>query len=264
MGERSEWKLDNQQFLVYQNSISSERVRFCVLPRMFSAFIVQEIRMPKETLAEQIANHLRRDILRGNRAPGMSVKERDIASDMNVSRTPIREAIRILSKEGLVELRPSRSPIVALSDFKEIADQTEVLIAPEKLSAELACKNATEADLKRLETIVAYMAEHYNSIDPLDMFEVDMSFHTAIAVASGNKALAETHGTFLRRLWRARYLAARQRRNRERVVNQHTAILDAMHARDGQAARDAINNHLQNLADDIQSVIQHEIAHRDS
>lgn len=220
--------------------------------------------MPKETLAEQIANRLRRDILRGKRPPGVSVKERDIAADMNVSRTPIREAIRILSKEGLVELRPSRSPIVARSDTKAIADQAEVLIALEKLSAELACKNATEAELERLDQSVAYMEEHFDSIDPLDMFEVDMSFHTAIAAASGNKALAETHGTFLRRLWRARFLAARQRRNRERVVNQHTAILVAMRARNELAARKAIEDHLQNLAEDIKSVIQQEIADQET
>src|SRR6056297_877527 len=216
--------------------------------------------MSKETLAEQIANRLRRNILRGKLLPGMAVKERDIAADMGVSRTPIREAIRILSKEGLVELRPSRSPIVAVSDFSEVADQTEVLIALEKLSAELACKNASEAEIENLAAITQYMSDHFNTTDALDMFEIDMSFHSAIAAASGNKALAETHGTFLRRLWRARYMAARQRRNRERVLNQHTRILDALRARNSDEAREAIGNHLWHLAEDIRSVIEQESA----
>ncbi|MDA7429536.1 GntR family transcriptional regulator [Primorskyibacter aestuariivivens] len=216
--------------------------------------------MSKESLAEQIANRLRRDILRGKLLPGMSVKERDIAAEIGVSRTPIREAIRILSKEGLVELRPSRSPIVALSDMSEVSDQIEVLVALEKLSAELACKNASSDEIKHLSDITDYMANHFDSTDPLDMFEIDMSFHTAIAAASGNKALADTHGTFLRRLWRARYLSAIQKRNRDRVVNHHTAILDALRAGDGTAARDAIDNHLQHLARDIRSVIEQETA----
>lgn len=223
---------------------------------------VEESRMSKETLAEQIANRLRRNILRGELLPGMSVKERDIAAELGVSRTPIREAIRILSKEGLVELRPSRSPIVALSDRTEVADQTEVLIALEKLSAELACKNASEAEIEQLAHITARMSEHFDTTDPLEMFEIDMSFHTAIAAASGNKALAETHGTFLRRLWRARYLSASKRRNRERVVNQHTCILDALRARNSDAARTAIDNHLLNLAEDIRSVIDQETANQ--
>ena len=220
--------------------------------------------MTKKTLAEQIANQLRRSVLRGELLPGMSVKERDIAADMGVSRTPIREAIRILSKEGLVELRPSRSPIVAVPDKNKVGDQTEVLIALEMLSVELACKNASESEIENIARITAFMSENFDTTDPLEMFEVDMSFHTAIAEASGNRALAETHGTFLRRLWRARYLSARQRRNRERVVNQHTSILDALSDRDSNAARAAVENHLLNLADDIRSVIAQESVYQDN
>ncbi|MDF1726451.1 MAG: GntR family transcriptional regulator [Sulfitobacter sp.] len=216
--------------------------------------------MSKETLAEQIAMRLRRDILRGKLPPGKSVKERDIAADMGVSRTPIREAIRILSQEGLVELRPSRSPIVAIANYTEVAEQTEVLIELEKLSAQLACKNATDAQIDHIAGIVRYMSDNFDDSDPLDMFEIDMTFHTAIAAASGNRALAETHGTFLRRLWRARYLSARQRRNRERVVGQHTQILEALRARKPQEARDAIDNHLWRLAEDIRSVLEAETA----
>lgn len=211
-----------------------------------------------QTLAEQIASRLRRDILRGKLPPGTSVKERDNAAELGVSRTPMREAIRILSKEGLIDLRPSRSPIVAQASFKEISDQTEVLIALETLSAQLACTHATDADLARLAGIVAHMDRHFDTTDPLDMFEIDMSFHTAIAEASHNRPLAETHRAFLQRLWRVRYLAAVQRRNRARVVTEHTNILTALRARDPGAARAAIDDHLRNLADDIRNVIAQE------
>lgn len=212
--------------------------------------------MADETLAETIAKQLRRDILRGELLPGASIKERDNAAEMGVSRTPMREAIRILAKEGLVELRPSRSPIVATLDMKSVQDQAEVLIALEKLSAELACKNATEDDLTRIAQIVDHMDKHFYEIDALDMFEIDMSFHTAIAEASHNEALAETHRTFLQRLWHARYLAAVQRRNRERVVNEHTSILNAIRSREPSNARAAIDNHLWHLADDIRAQIE--------
>jgi DNA-binding GntR family transcriptional regulator len=214
--------------------------------------------MAEEILAEQIAKQLRRDILRGKLPPGSSIKERDNAAEMGVSRTPMREAIRILAKEGLVRLRPSRSPIVAQPDFKEVADQAEVLIALEKLAGELACKHATDEDLARIAGIVDHMAEHFGTTDPLDMFEIDMSFHTAIAEASHNGSLAETHRTFLQRLWRARYVAARQRRNRARVVNEHTAIVNGLWAHDPEATRAAIDHHLWHLAEDIREVIEAE------
>jgi DNA-binding GntR family transcriptional regulator len=214
--------------------------------------------MADQTLAEQIANRLRRDILRGKLAPGTSVKERDNAAELGVSRTPMREAIRILSKEGLISLRPSRSPIVTISDFKEVSDQAVVLISLEELSAELACKHATKADLEKIAGIVDHMNSHFDETDPLDMFEIDMSFHTAIARASRNRPLAETHRAYLQRLWRVRYLAAVKRRNRERVVADHTLIVDALHNRDPEAARAAIKEHLGNLANDIRAVIESE------
>lgn len=214
--------------------------------------------MAEPILAEQIANQLRRDILRGKLPPGTSIKERDNAAELGVSRTPMREAIRILAKEGLVQLRPSRSPIVAQPSFKEVSDQAQVLIALEKLSAELACVAATDDEIDHIAGIVDHMAERFDTTDPLDMFEIDMSFHTAIALASHNEALADTHAGFLQRLWRARYVAASQRRNRSRVVSEHTMIVEGLRARDPKQVRAAIDNHLWNLAEDIREVIAEE------
>ncbi len=216
--------------------------------------------MPEKILAEQIANQLRRDILRGILPPGASIKERDNAAEMGVSRTPMREAIRILAKEGLVLLRPSRSPIVARPAFEEVADQVAVLVALEKLSAELACREAGAGDLAQIRAILDEMDRNFDQADPLDMFEIDMSFHSAIALASHNAALVETHTSYLQRLWHARYLAAIQRRNRDRVIRQHTRIVEAIEAGDPEAARDAIGVHMQSMTEDIRTVIAEETA----
>lgn len=214
--------------------------------------------MADQTLPEQIATQLRRDILRGKLAAGSAIKERDNATEMGVSRTPMREAIRILAKEGLVILRPSRSPLVAQPVFKEIADQVAVMLALEHLSVELACERATPEEIAALWAINDRMADLYYSADTLDLFEIDMSFHTAIAQASHNPALAETHRAYLARLWRARYLSASQRRNRERVIRQHSDILKALETRDPAAARAAVDRHLGHLAEDIRPVIEQE------
>ncbi|WP_228028661.1 GntR family transcriptional regulator [Donghicola mangrovi] len=209
-------------------------------------------------MPEQIARQLRRDILRGKLPPGTSIKERDNAAEMGVSRTPMREAIRILAQEGLVILRPARSPIVAQPSIKEISDQVEVLIALEKLSAELACKNATEAEIDALAATLDYMDKNFETADPLDMFETDMGFHASLARMSHNDVIAELHRTLLERLWRARYLAARRRRNRERVIVQHGSIVDALRNRDRAAALAAIEAHLGHLDRDIRNVLAQE------
>lgn len=219
--------------------------------------------MVDRTLPDQIAARLRRDILRGRLSPGSTIKERDNAAEMGVSRTPMREAIRRLADEGLVLLRPARSPIVANPTVKEIEDQVEVLLVLEKRSAEKACLNATDEDIAELEAITRTMARDFDIADPLDMFEIDMSFHSALARASHNDVLAQTHRTFLERLWRARYLAAIQRRNRDRVVTQHGEILAALKDRDLPAIRQAIDKHLGRLAEDIREVIEAETAGRE-
>ncbi|MGB3243191.1 MAG: GntR family transcriptional regulator [Sulfitobacter sp.] len=214
--------------------------------------------MQEQTLPEQIANQLRRDILRGKLAPGDSLKERDKAGELGVSRTPMREAIRIVAREGLIKLRPARSPIVAIPDVKEITDDVEVLLAVEKLSGELACERASESDIDGIAEIVQRMSDNFEVMDPLDMFEIDMSFHAAIAKASHNKPLAEIHSRFLARLWRARFLSAVQRRNRSNVIEHHTNILVALRNRDAAAFRAAISVHLDRLTADISEVILRE------
>ena len=200
-----------------------------------------------KTLPQKIADRLRRDILQGRLAPGAPVKERDTAAGMDVSRTPMREAIRILAREGLVELRPARSPIIAAPSLKELTDAMVVLCALEVLSGQLACQAATAADLDRIADIHHRMDRTFETIDPLDSFEIDMAFHRSIASASHNPSLIETHGAYLGRLWRARYLASRLRRNRTRVLGQHGAILDALLARDANRTERAINTHLDGL-----------------
>lgn len=208
--------------------------------------------MADTTLPEQIADRLRRDILRGTLAPGTAIKERDHAQDMGVSRTPLREAVRLLAKEGLVQLRPARSPIVAAPDYRQMAQNIEVLAALEILSARLACVRASDAELEAIAALAAHMEADYDSRDMLDTFEIDMGFHRAIAAAAGNPVLAETHLALLARLWRARYLSASRRRQRAQVLAQHTAIVDALRARDADAAEAHVRAHLDRLLVNVQ------------
>ncbi|MDH3263627.1 MAG: GntR family transcriptional regulator [Paracoccaceae bacterium] len=210
--------------------------------------------MAERNLPEHIANRLRRDILRGALAPGAPIKERDSAAGMAVSRTPMREAIRILAKEGLVVLRPSRSPTVADPGLKEISDAIEVLRALELLSGELACRHATEDEIAGIRAIHERMSRLYGEIDTLDLFEIDMSFHLAIAAASHNAALAETHQAFLARLWRARYLSAKKRASRERVLRQHGNIVAGLEARDPARVQGEIRAHLEALLKNIRDI----------
>lgn len=209
-------------------------------------------RMAEENRAEQIAQQLRREILRGTLAPGAPIKERDNAAEMGVSRTPMREAIRILAQEGLVVLRPSRSPIVADPTIKEVGDAIDVLSVLELLSVRLACEHATDEEIAAIRRIERQIAEGYDTLDDLDRFDLDMQFHIAIVRASHNETLAETHGAYLARLWRARYLSAIRKRSRDRVIEQHKAIVAGLEARDVDAAQASLREHLEHLLINVQ------------
>ena len=211
--------------------------------------------MPEDTLAEHIAAQLRHNILRGTLPPGTLIKERDTAAEMRVSRTPMREAIRILAKEGLVLLRPARSPIVARLDAKAVADQAQVLIALEMLSAQLACQHATPADIAHLTQLCHDMAREFTSSSAQQIFERDMAFHSALAQASQNRALAQTHQRYLQRLWYPRFRAAEIRRSAQRVLGEHDDILHAICQRNARAAGQAVETHLRQLASDIHAQI---------
>lgn len=207
--------------------------------------------MTDATLPEQIAERLRHKILEGTLAPGEQIKERDHAAEMDVSRTPMRESIRILAKEGLVTLRPSRSPIVADPTIEEISDVIDVLTALELLSGSLACKRATDAEIKAIRGLYDEMERKQNKVDKIAFFEIDMKFHMAIVDAAHSAVLAETHSSFIRRLWRARYLSASLKDSRERLSRQHGNIMIALEQRDPAMMKIAISEHLHSLVENI-------------
>lgn len=210
--------------------------------------------MPEQTLAEQIADSLRRDILIGSLAPGALIKERDNSAGRGVSRTPLREAIRILASEGLVVLRPSRSPIVADPTLKEITDDLIVMNTLESLGARLACMNVTADELAEIEALNKKMLEISDTADSVDYFEVDMRFHRLITAASHNVSLIDTHAAYMARLWRPRFLAASLRRDRPRVLQQHGAMVKGLRTRDVTLVSAEVESHMRHLVLNITDI----------
>lgn len=212
--------------------------------------------MTESTLAEQIADGLRRDILLGKLKPGALIKERDSSADLGVSRTPLREAIRILASEGLVMLRPSRSPVVADPTLKEVTDDLVVMNSLELLGARLACTNATSDEIGAIETQHEMMLDLSNGADPVAYFEVDMKFHRLITAASHNRSLYETHGAYMARLWRPRFLAASLRSDRPRVLRQHSDIVRGLRMRDIVLVSSEIESHMRHLVLNITEIYE--------
>ena len=200
--------------------------------------------LERRSLAHQIADQLRELILLEELAPGASIVERETATALGVSRTPLRESVRMLAAEGLIEMQPNRVPRVANPSLDELHELLQVQAALEALAGELACNAATENTLKLIKQLETRLRADSESAEPLEFFQQDMAFHNAIVAASGNAALMQTHKTFNARLWRARFISSRRKVNRSGTLKQHTKIADALLARNPGSASKALKEHL--------------------
>lgn len=202
-------------------------------------------------LAEGIAEQLRRGILRGTYKPGAALKERELALAMDVSRTPMREAIRILAQQGLVTLRTSRSPVVSDPSYQEIKDTAQVLITLEELAAQLVCARLTPQTLAPTKALHQRLLDQDGQIDPIDLFALDMEFHASIVAAAQNPALGLAHQPLVERMWRVRYLSASQAGVSERTFDEHLEIVQALEAGDVLRAKIAVRRHMMSMLENL-------------
>jgi len=211
--------------------------------------------LPRLSLAERVADELRDLVLLEKLAPGSSIPERETAAALGVSRTPLRESLRILASEGLVLIEPNRPPTVADPSIGELGDLLEVLGTLESLAGELACNNTTDDKINQIAKLESSMRKVSEKSDPLEFFQLDMQFHQLIVEASGNEPLIKTHKTYNAQLWRARFISSRQRVNRPGTLKQHKAIVRALRDRDASACAGALKQHLEAGLNNIKSAL---------
>lgn len=204
---------------------------------------------PRRSLADEAADRLRDLILLERLAPGTPVSERELADLLGISRTPLKDALRILETEGLVDYGPTRRPRVADPSIEELRDYIAVLGGLEALAGEIACTKASGDELAHIADLAARFADGPD--DALACFHLDMAFHKAIVDAAHNAPLTETHRQFNARLWRARFLSSRQQDRRANTLAEHGRIVAALAARDPAATSSALRDHLRSAVENV-------------
>ena len=134
----------------------------------------------RRSLSAEAADTLRELILLEKLAPGTPVPERDLAEGLGISRTPLKDALRILETEGLIEYGPTRRPRVADPSLEDIEQNVVVLSALEALAGDLACTAATDTDIEDIRAKDHAMREASASVSELEFFHLDMAFHARI------------------------------------------------------------------------------------
>ena len=219
------------------------------------SLISEEIQVPpRRSLADEAADALRDLILLEKLAPGTPVPERELAAGLGISRTPLKEALRILESEGLVEFGPTRRLSVANPSLEELEQHISVLGALEALAGETACRLAADEEIAAIGEIHSKLLRLPADVPELDFFRLDMEFHAAIVSSSGNAPLGKTHQQYNARLWRARFLSSRQTDRRANTLEEHCAIFDALSGRNAQETSHALRNHFRSTISNISRI----------
>lgn len=200
----------------------------------------------RRPLHEEATDRLRDLIVQGRLAPGVRLNERLLTAQLGVSRTPLREAFKVLATEGLVELLPNRGAIVAPMDPVRLAETLAVMGALEALAGELACANATEAQVNEIRALHYEMLAYHVRGDLAGYFKFNQAIHLKLVKYSGNAVLHNTYKQLNGNVRRARYMANLSKERWDAAVREHGEILAALDARDVKKIRALLSGHLAN------------------
>lgn len=211
------------------------------------------------TIADAVYETLRNAIVFGQLPPGRRLLERELALELAVSRTPIREALRRLSEEGLVVGVPNRGAVVRTVTLQEAEDVYAVREPLEVLAAELAARRYTAAQAAELEGCLLRAERAASEGDWQTVIQENNSFHDLIARASGNPVLTRMLGLLRNQVNLVRMaLWARKPGRPQETLRQHREILEGLRSGDPDAAASAVRAHLQSSWQSLRQALQEE------
>lgn len=206
-------------------------------------------------LRDVVFHTLREAILRGDLQPGERLMELQLAAQLGVSRTPIREAIRMLEQEGLAVTIPRKGAEVAKMTLKGMEDVLEIRGALDELASQLACERITAEQLDRLARRKKDFEISLKTGDIKLIAEADVNFHDVIYEATGNPKLVSLLNNLREQIYRYRMEYIKKAENHPILIREHEAIYAALKNRDQAAAMLSIREHVANQATAVKEVI---------
>ena len=217
---------------------------------------VQVIPMPRQGLHQTVVVRLRQRIVEGHIAAGAKLNERELSESLQVSRTPLREAIKMLAAEGLVELLPNRGAVVAQLSAQDVADTFEVIAGLEGLSGELAAQRVDAAQLAELQALHYEMLAAYTRRDLPTYYRLNAQIHERINAAARNPVLAQTYHYVNARLQALRFRSNFNERKWQHAVEEHEEMLRLLTLRDAPGLRALMVLHLEHKRDTVLEQMQ--------
>lgn len=207
-------------------------------------------------LRDVVYKTIRDAILKGELKPGTRLMEIHLASSLGVSRTPVREAIRMLEREGLAVTFPRRGAQVAHMSVKDLEDVIEIRESLDVLAATKTCENVTDEVIERLESSVEAFRNVIKSGDFRKIVEADEDFHNIIYEAANNPKLTQIVKSLREQMYRYRYEYIKEKDMISHLLTEHENILLAIKRRDKSYVIEMMREHIDNQYKTVKRLIE--------
>lgn len=212
-------------------------------------------RIQRRSLHDEVVERLRGMIVEGALPAGQRVPERVLCERFGISRTPLREALKVLATEGLIDLLPNRGALVSRISAEGLQEAFEVMGALEALAGELACTRISDGDLAAIRERHERMVQCYREGRLNDYFALNQAIHEALLAAADNRVLAAHYGRLRGQVARARFAANLSDARWREAVAEHEEMMEALEARDGDRLGRILKRHLRNKYETVLEVI---------
>lgn len=199
----------------------------------------------RRSLHEEVVERLRGLVVEGDLKAGHKIPEKALCERLGISRTPLREALKVLAADGLITLIPNRGAVVRELTREDIEDVFPVMGALEALAGELACAQVTDEEIAVIQALHDQMITHFESGQLAEYFHCNRQIHELILAAARNQTLTSHYLSLSSRLRRARYLANVSADRWSEAVAEHGAMMVALQQREGAALGQIMKQHME-------------------
>lgn len=210
----------------------------------------------KKTLHEEIADNLRELIMSGQLQEGDKIKEDELCSSMGISKTPLREALRVLSVEGLIKLVPNRGSFVSTPTFEEIREMFDVMSVLEGICARAATEKMSAKDLKNLEKLHNRLEKNFNRRAQREYIRINNQFHSFVQKLAGNRTLNQIVNGLRQKILLYRYQSLNWPERFEQSIQEHRDLLEAFRKKDPKKAETLMRRHLKKQCNALEKLAE--------
>ena len=208
------------------------------------------------SLHDQVSLRLRTMLVEGHIEPGAKLNERVLCEHLRVSRTPLREAIKLLAVEGLVDLLPNRGAVAVKLTEADVMHSFEVLAGLEAMAGELAAERATDAERTEIRAMHHEMTASFVRRDLSAYYRLNAAIHTAFSTAARNPVLTATYARINARVQSLRFRTNQNEKKWQLAMLEHEQMVQALDARDAPALRALLIKHLQHKRDTVLDLLR--------